>query len=254
MRSLPLILAFALLACGGEELPADTTSGGGGGGTGGGGGGTIIDGGMVQTSDGTAEGFTGQLCLINDLRDPTTCATDTDLTVDVATLDGPETTADASGVFSLPRPDGDTTFYLKVAFNSADFHNAMVPIDIGQSLPRVPIVTEAAWQALVTNVGLVETDGTGSIVAYLSDTGAPLVGAEVIQPTGGAVPVYDGPIDANDWNSGATTGAFGAAIMTNVSSASAEVAYSVSAGAGLEIVNGVPLVDNALTFSFFELP
>lgn len=255
MRTLPLILALALFGCGDEELPADTTTGGGGGNGSGGGGGSRIDGGMVQTSDGGQEGFTAQLCLLTDLRLPGTCAANVDLSgIDIQIVGGAEATSDVDGFFSLPLPDGAPIIFLEVGFDTADMHNALVPINTGASNPRVALVEEATWESLVQTVGLLETDGTASIAAYISDNGSPLVGAEMIPPAGGAAPVYDGPNNPEDWASGAVTGAQGAAIMTNVPTTLSDVSFSISAGGNLQIVDTVPVVDDALTFVFFELP
>ena len=108
--------------------------------------------------------------------------------------------------------------------------------------------------ALSSTVGLSEPDGTGSIVAYIVDNGVPVSGVEIISPTGGAVPVYDGPTNPNDWLSGGRTGTAGAAIMTSVPASLPEVSFSVSVQSGLNVVNGVPVIDGALTFVTYELP
>jgi hypothetical protein len=251
---LALTLTFLAAACGSDsDRPVGPGGGGGGGGTGG----KVDAGGADGQSQGVIQ---GRLCLVNDLRTPSTCGPATGLggiIVENAQT-GARATSEDNGNFTLPAGAGASA-QLHVAHETGDYRDVVVPIGLidgvasGVELPLVPTLV---WQDMIFVVGMNEPAGTASIASYFVRNGSAVTNVTVTAPAGtSGVPIYDGLQGPNDWAPGGGTGARGAAILLGVPVAGPTVDL-VATPLGEENFTalGIPLESDALTFITVALP
>jgi hypothetical protein len=224
--------------------------GGGGGGGGGGGNEDAIDAG---TDEDASADLAGHVCVVRDLRGPTTCSA-FDLTgVSVIAQPGGEaTTTDRDGRFSFDDPDGPTR--LEVADGDPDLRPSRLDISPWSAPAGVvaPLVTQLRWEEILTAAAAIEVDGDGSLVVYVidADDGTPVAGAVLDSVIGAGNPPLYGGDDALDWLPGGETGGSGAALVVSVPEG--EVTLTAVFGRRDGTVS-VPVVAGALSFAVLEL-
>jgi hypothetical protein len=245
-----LVAAIALVLGGGcradDEYP--TVPPGGGGPPGGSNGG---DARTADASDGGADGTVrARVCVVADLRQPQICSPDDNVGVVVSERGTQnQATTTTGGAFELQVTATDVAV-LEIGVGSSALVASIVPVDLRDPPPTMPVPAARPFQALRQALGPSEPDGTGTIAAYYLDAReAALPGVVVEAPAGAAnAPWYDlaGNTPA-PWNQEAETGPFGAALLFGVPAGPAAVG---AVGPGLEdlSVSGVLVVDDRVTF------
>lgn len=211
----------------------------GGGGGGGGGFGTMVDAPRADTGLGDGTMVTGRVCLIPDLRTPTACATTgaANITVQLGT----ETTMTSDdGMFSLTASGGTNLVWRASA---SGLVSSTVPFSTANILP---IITADLYNDITSTNGVIINSGEGSLVLYVRETGAPLMGADVtIAPAATFLPMRD-TNDPLTWVQGAT-GAAGVSWTPGVTQGTTTV--TVAPGMGSPQAVMLPIDDGAITFA-----
>lgn len=176
MRLRLLALGLLLVGCASsndDDYPVRP----GGGSIGGGGGGGGRDGGVAD--GGTDGGPTvGRVCLIADLRQPTSCAGSGagNLLVQRGTA---MATTRADGRFELPAANVTGDRWLVSGGSGSTLVRTVVPFTPGGSV-FLPIVAQTTWDAMRAGSGITPLAGTGAIhVLSLLPSGSPKLGATV---------------------------------------------------------------------------
>jgi hypothetical protein len=203
--------------------------------------------------------MTGRLCLLSDLRTPNLCPATTGIGgISIEVVGGATTTSADDGSFSVASPGGSIA-KLRIAYGGDDYRDVLVPVglvDGAASGLRMPLVTDALWDNLLTTVGVVEPGGSASIISYFVKGSIAATGVEVQSPSGTTnFPIYDRPNDPpDDWIAGALTGPRGAAIMVGVPAGSPEASFLVIPADSASFDVDAPVEANALTFVTVALP
>jgi hypothetical protein len=229
-----VVVAAVLLLCGTACEDDEHFPPGEGGGPGGGGGGGRVDAGDDQDAgaadagDGGAQ-LRGQLCDVDDVRDPLDVGCSSSDGIDVVELDSNESDeTDADGDFAL-EVDFDSSLVLAVGRDDDETRDALVPVGMwnldGLVAPRV---SEAIWDALMSAIAVQESDGLASIALSVVDEtdGQPVLGVDV-DPIGDALVFYDDDDNKDGWAAGVATGFFGAILLVDVPAQQDEVTITV---------------------------
>jgi hypothetical protein len=192
---------------------------GGGGGPSGGGGSGQVDAGPPDAGPDAGDGgqaLTGQLCDLDDLRDPRSCSTGVNLSGIEVRAVGDDATddTDSAGRFRLNGsfPNGQV-----LSFDGDGTRLALVRrSEWGVGTIQVPRVAQVAWADLIEDIGAKEPDDSATIVLYVLSLqdGNPLVGATVMAVSGTVI-FYDDN-SATGWSPSGATGAFGVALILSV--------------------------------------
>ncbi len=217
-----------------QDFPPLPGGGGGGGGGGGiGGGGTLTD---AATTDGQT--LLGDLCLLSDLRDFTSCATTGagGITIEI----GAETALTADdGTFEIAEPTGTG---LAWRASGIDIVPSVVPFS---SQLVVYAIASATFDDLSQSNGVLLAGGQGSVVVHALSGTAPVEGATVTtDPVAQFTTFYDGT-SATVWDQDAT-GPGGVAWVPGV--AAGTVTVTVSPSSGTPQITNVTVDDGAITF------
>jgi hypothetical protein len=175
------VLGFLLSGCAGNGDDGYPTRPGNGSIGGGGGGGS--DAGVGDAATGDAAAAFGRVCLISDLRNPTTCAGSGagNLLVQRGAV---TVTTRADGRFDLPPATGAGDRWIVTGGTGSNLVTSVVPFVSGASV-RLPIISQPTWDAMRAASGITPLDGTGAIhVLSLLPNGNPKLGATVtVTPT-----------------------------------------------------------------------
>jgi hypothetical protein len=216
-----------------------------------GGGGTGVNtGGDARPPDAGLDGggglLRGRVCIVTDLRQPDACPADP-LRADVAiAVQGTGATAfsDDAGDFVIA---ADGVAVLDVAAGSATLQRATVPVAVTGASVNAPVVTRAAYTALLGAIGTPVPDGGGAVALYVMDSAGPESGVSFSTVAGSSIaPFYDdgGPLA---WVQGGGTGAAGVALFFDVPVGTV-VLDGVTSDQRMVRLTGVPVVVDAVTF------
>jgi hypothetical protein len=242
MHLLPGLLLAGVAGCAGNGDDGDYPMRPGNGGTigGGGGGGGSGDAGPDSGTDGPLA--IGRVCLISDLRFPTSCAAAGagGLTVKRGTTSA--TTA-VDGKFTLP-PAATVGDRWLVTGSGLTFVPSVVPFVVGAEV-RLPLVTRATFDAFRQANGITPLDGVGAVhVSSFRPNGAPKPGVTVLaSPQGTSQTIY-ASTSPTVWSQ--TPGTSGVALVPNLS-ADGPVTIVGSADVTTNL-GGLPVVANSITF------
>lgn len=240
-RTAIAVLTFAA-ACGGDDGGFPIMPGGGGSGSA-----TLPDAAIDEQGDaGTT--ITGRVCLINDARTPTSCASSgaDGFIVYVDTL---QTTTAADGTFSLMRPTGSDLFW---TITGAGIETSAMKYS-ATGTPTIPAISTLLYADMIsaTQPSIGNTDG--AVIARVTRAGTPvsdvLVSASPVPSSG----VYYDGATATDWQD-IGTGANGVAWIPGMPAGSATLAFDTGAGDPLSTVSGVPVFVDSITFVFHTVP
>lgn len=245
---LPLAIAVAagLSACVAEEDHGPFRPGGGGG-TGGG----SSQGGDARPIDAPADdgdggsALTGRICVVTDLRAPDACPVVASRAgVTVSLVGSSATTTSASdGGFTLPV--SASAVVLDAAAGSPTFERSIVPATVG-GVVDTPVVTQAAYAAVLGSLGTVVPDGGGAVVAYVVDGASPATGVAFATIAGSSLaPFYDNG-SATAWTQSGGTGAAGVALLVDVPAGSVQLDGTAPDARVARAT--VPVVADAITF------
>ncbi len=242
---LPLAIAVAagLTACAAEEDHGPFRPGGGGNGGGSSPGG---DARPIDAPPGDGGGaLTGRVCVVTDLRAPDACpVVASQAGVTVSLLGSTASTASgADGRFTLPV--SSATVVLDAAAGSPTFERAIVPATVG-GVVDTPVVTRAAYAAVLGSLGTVVPDGGGAVVAYVVDDASPATGVAFATIAGSSLaPFYDNG-GATAWTQSGGTGAAGVALLVDVPAGSVQLDGTAPDARVARVT--VPVVADAITF------
>lgn len=207
--------------------------------------------------DGGGAAITGHLCLVNDLRYPSTCAEGADLANVPLVIGGVATESTATGTFAVAAAGGEQ---LQILVGQGDIRYraslSVAPLIDGSAAElSIPIVSAQTWQSLLSTVGVAEPDDTATLLTYISNAqGEPVVGANILPPTGtNTLPLYAGDSGRNDWDVGRATNDSGAVLVIGIPSDAETTKFTVFSTATSYDQN-VPVAADALTFHYAVLP
>lgn len=245
-----LALTTAVSACAGSDDggPFRPPGGGGGGGSSHGGDARQIDAAM---GDGGGD-LNGLICLVSDLRVPEACPTSVQQVGVPVAVRGTTTSAvsGSDGRFTLAVSATQVT--LDAAASTANLQRSYVPVPVNGSLVPTPVMTTAAYNALIASLGTVVPDGGGTVVAYVSDGQSPATGVAFSTIAGSSLaPFYDDG-SATSWQQGGGTGAAGVALFVDVPAGTVAID---GAAADLRVaqLGGIPVAVDTITFVHVSL-
>lgn len=236
-RSVLLVALLAACESGSDGLPINP----GGSGTGG----SMSPDAAVEDGDGGTQ-FTGRVCLVADPRQPATCAASGagGLTV---TLGTSQATTATDGGFVIARPAGTNLTWTVTGFG---IEPSALAFD-SATATRIPAVTTALYDDMLSSTGFMRVDGNGAIIAQLRRNNAAVVGAIVsVSPVPDSQVFYDG-VSVIDWETDAT-GPLGILWVTSLPPGSASL--TVDLGASQPTVAGIPVLADRVTFVLATLP
>ena len=250
MRAVLLLAAASGLA--GLGACADEDSGGpwrpGGGGGGGGGVRPPVDAPASEDApagDGGSE-VTGLICVVTDLRAPDACptvASQAGVTVSIVDT-AATTTSGADGRFTLPVSAASVV--LDAGAGSATFERSLVPATVGGLVIETPVVTQAAYAAVIDSLTTVVPDGNGTVVVYVKDGTSPAPGVAFAMIAGSSVAPYYDDGGATAWTQSGGTGAAGVALLVDVPAGNVTL-DGVAADSRVAQAS-VPVLADAITF------
>lgn len=231
MKCLAFLAFGALAACAssGEDYPI-TTQGGGGGGT------------------STAATIAGRVCLVNDVRNLTTCA-DTGAGGLTVSIGNGTATTNANGEFVMNTPTSGNTSLVSVTGNGILTSNQTLTANA-----QIPVIQQALFDQMMAQNGITTTAGSGSIIANVVRGGEPVSGVvATATPSPAFGPFYDGT-SPTAWTLNPTgqTGVVwfpGAATTMPVN-----VTFTDPATQSETTVGGVQVIDGGVTFVEGVLP
>ncbi len=212
---LSLCVLGLLLGCTGGDGDSYPPLPGGGGGIGGGNGGGSADAGVDGNTD--ASPAIGRVCLITDLRFPTSCAGSLGAGVTAQVQRGNAIiTPDATGRFTLPPA---TTVGDRWLVTGTNLVSSVVPFISGSQV-LLPIVAQPTWDALRQGSDIPQLVGLGAVhITSRRPNGLPKPNVTVTaSPAGSSVPYYAGT-SATLWST--APGTSGVAIVPNLVAAQA---------------------------------
>jgi hypothetical protein len=234
-----LAMSAGLMACEAAVDDFPINPGGGGGASGSGAGDAAVDG-----DDGGTQ-LAGRVCLVSDLRAPTSgCATTgaQDLTVTLGT----RTAMTAfDGSFTIDVPSGSNLVW-----------RASGPAIVTSVMPFspelvIPAVSIDRYDELLLANGILLIPGQGSLIASVIRGQASLADATaLVEPAPQFATLYDGA-SATVWDLDAT-GARGTAWVTGIAEGAAVLRVTPARGTAQDAV--VPVEDRAITFVTVEIP
>lgn len=231
------VLLLACAACEERvEMYPISPGGGGGGGT------TFVDAAVDgQGGDGGAT-LSGRVCLINDARAPTTCATTGAAGFTVGL--GPNTAMTvADGGFNIAVPTG-TGLVWRVS--GTGITPSAMPATNGT---QIPALDAAIYQNMLTTNLAASGNNTGAIIAQLKANGAAVTNARATTtpaPTGAIF--YDGGSFAQ-WDTDAT-GTFGVVWVPGLAVGTATMQVMST---GTAAISGIPVYADTITYVFAAL-
>jgi|GEM_PF-2448554 len=215
-----LAIVFAITALAGCDTGHNPSNPGGGGGGGGGGADAAVshDDGGADAGAGTLNGV---ICLVLDPRTPLACPSQdgSGATLDlsgltVAEVDGATTTTGADGSFSLATNNSDSAL---LVVSGSDVRDTAIRVNVGAGSYTLPVFDATTWDTLDSTLAIAEPATYGSAAVYITDSGVPATGAEVVQPAGANyAPFYDGSAGPYDWSLNGLTGSYGAAMLFSI--------------------------------------
>jgi hypothetical protein len=191
----------------GDDYPM--RPGGGIGGGGGGGGGSADAGVDGPTGDGAQA--IGRVCLISDLRLPTSCAGSLGSSAVRVQRGSVMITPGADGKFTLPPSSTVGDRWLITGTNMV---TSVVPFTPGAPV-LLPLVAQTTWDLMRQSSDIPQLDGLGALhITSRRPNGLPKPNVAVTaNPAGSSLPFYAGQ-DANAW--GNTPGTRGVAVVPNL--------------------------------------
>jgi hypothetical protein len=234
MRAFALGLLAVVAGCPaeGDDFPINPGGGGGAGGNGG------RD--AATDSDDSGTNLTGRVCLVSDLRRPTTGCSTTDAGDITVTLGTKLAITNADGTFTIETPSGSNLVWhasgTTIVTSAMPFAAEFV----------IPAITVDDYADLLISNGVLLTPGQGSIVARVVRGTVAVTGAIAsVIPAPAFAPFYDGSSSAV-WDRD-STGQFGTIWITGA--AGGATTMQVSNVSSTQIVE-----DQAITFGTIDLP
>jgi hypothetical protein len=208
---LPLCVLGLLLGCAGGDGDSYPPLPGTGGSIGGGGGGGSGDAG-IDGPRGDAAVAIGRVCLLTDLRFPTSCAGSLGAGVTAQVRRGDAViTPGADGRFTLPASGTVGDRWLVTGTNLV---SSVVPFTPGAPV-LLPVVAQATWDAVRLASDIPQLPGLGALhITSRRPNGLPQPNVTVLaSPAGSSVPLYAGA-SSTSWTG--TPGTSGVAIVPNL--------------------------------------
>lgn len=227
----------------------------------GGGGGTIGDGGLGDgglVGDGGAVGdagvaVSGRVCIVRDLRLPTSC----DATVSAAgvrvTLGGrtPAAPPAATGEFTIIAPLGTDLVWRATGANLIP---TVMPFGTDNTIPVVP---DGLYTDLVSqNHAAIAPAGQGSVVvrAVTGASSAPGVTATSNLVSANLTPLYDADNSRTDWREVGPTQSAGVMWFPGVNVTTTPARVTLTRNGGTPVVVSVDVEELAITFVTQDVP
>ena len=186
----------------------------------------------------------GRVCVVDDQRDLETC----DVTGAgglIVSLGGRTAVTDDDGRFTISTPGGSTLVW---RVSGPQHITTVMPFG---AVTKLPAVTVATYNQVMSASGVVLSTGQGSLVARVVQGGLPVVGATAtVSPDAQYEPFYDG-VSAVEWDDDAT-GAFGLVWIPGAPVGMSTVTV-MRAGSGNATANFL-IEDQAITFQAIEIP
>ncbi len=233
-----------LVACKDDIEMFPVNPGGGGGGTGGTG---FVDAGMPDGDGDAGNTIAARVCLLNDARDPTSCA-NTGAENLMVTLGTFTATTAADGSFSIMRPSGSNLVW--IVTGTAIQPSAM---SFG-TLTLIPAVEVGLYGQMVSAANVTPIAGDGAIIAQVKRGTTPVTGlVATTVPDADTAAFYDGNTPEN-WDPN-VSGGLGMVWVPGVPTASAGSAQLLLAeGTTVHTIQGIPVFDSTVTFVFAAIP
>ncbi|HEY0255601.1 MAG TPA: hypothetical protein VGC41_28925 [Kofleriaceae bacterium] len=221
------------------------------GGGGGGGGSTFVDAGAGSGSGSNSGTISGKICMVDDIRLPTTCDTNvgTNLGGYSVTLGNFTTTTGTDGTFVLQAPTSSNVVWV---VTGTDIETSLMSYSASTT---IPVVTVDTYLGLAGSNGVLQQTGYGDVFLHVTHAGASVAAAvaTAIVPTPFyAAALYDGTIK-DVWQSTAT-GTYGMTWIAGAPTGATSVTITPQGAGSGEVAANIPVGDQAVTWATLDLP
>ncbi|MGE0548464.1 MAG: hypothetical protein AB7O24_32770 [Kofleriaceae bacterium] len=238
MRAWLLIVVVGCSNGGDNDYKID--HGGGGGVIGGDGDDSASDAGV----DSAADGITGRVCLVTDLRTLSPCANTgvADLLVQLGTK---TTTTNDDGSFTIPTPSGSNLLWRVTGANLAP---SAMPFSTSKTIPAI---NADVYDDLLLSNGLILSGDQGSLMVRVTRDNTAVVGATATaSPESAYAPYYDSNV-ATVWDQD-ETGSYGVAWIVGAEPGTTTITVTPDLGTAGMIE--LPVETGGITFGALALP
>jgi hypothetical protein len=202
------------------------------------------DAGVGDAGDGGA-GIAGRVCLVRDLRAPETACANVGADGITVTLGTKTALTDATGAFTIETPLGSN---LTWHATRNDLVPSVAPFS-GDLL--IPAVTADDFNELLTDNGVLLSEGQGSVIVRVVQTGMLLAGAKATSaPVAQFGPFYDSS-DKTVWNQN-VTGPLGVVWISGAAVGATTLTITPPSGTAQQTI--LPVEDLAITYATVEFP
>lgn len=206
----------------------------------------MVDAPPADTGTGDGAALAGRVCVITDLRKPSTGCLSTGAAGITVTLGTATTLTAADGSFAIAPPQGTGLVW---HVGAEDLIPSVIPLTTSTTLP---IVTTQTYLDLQNGNTVIVNSGEGSVVLYLVNAGAPLAGGTVTSNPVASYPAMGDQANPTNWVAG-ETGPLGASWTPGIIAGTTRM--TVTPPAGLAVVTiDVPVEDGAITFATVAIP
>jgi hypothetical protein len=193
--------------------------------------------------------ITGRVCLLVDNPQTlSTCAASGVAGLTVA-LDGATALTADDGTFTIARPSGTVGLVWQVS--GTDLVTSVMKFGAMGAMPTLPAMPRVVYEQMIVAVNPPLGAGSGALMTRITRSGFAVSGATVTtRPPTDSITFYDGT-SAIDWRTDAT-GSSGVAWIPSIVPGTAELI--VTANATDTVFTNIPVVADAITFVFAEIP
>jgi hypothetical protein len=211
------------------------------------------DAGADAPLDGGSGVVRSRVCVLTDLRQPTSCSPNNNVGVVVRELGTQnQATSGANGAFELT-PTATGVAFLEVGTGSTALVPSIVAIDADDAPDTIPVPAAVEYNALRTRLGLNIPDGSGDVVIYFLDrSNRPLPGVTVQVADGSLNEPYYDIAAGMQWVPGADTGPYGASLVAGVAEGTTTFLATSAELEDLSIA-GVRVVEGHVSFVTSQL-
>jgi hypothetical protein len=245
MKSLALLVVLSsCMSSADDNTPIQPGGVGGIGSTGGG-----TGGGSGSSSDGG--GATNRVCIVTDLRTPTSSCDTQNLAGMTVTLGGQSAVTAADGTFLMTIPSEPNLVATVTGGPSGDMVNSVVPLSASSAPVVLPAVRPSTLSTLAdTNAVTLDTAAGQLFMNAINANGTGIADIEAAASQSTAQLLFEGTDIM--WN-GQSTGVHGALWLSNAIAGDVSMTLSKT-GSNPLTVSGIPIQPGAVTFVATQFP
>lgn len=234
MRLVALLVLLAGCPAGGDDYPvipggpSNPTS-------------PMVDARVADGALGDGASLVGRVCLVTDLRKPTTGCAASGAGGIAVQLGTASTTTAGDGTFTIVPPAGTGLVW---RLSGTDLVPSVIPLTTAAILP---VVARQTYLDLSNQSSVIVNSGEGSVFLYVVGGGVPVADATVTSMPVASYPAMGDRATATTWVPGGT-GAFGASWTPGIIAGTTRLEVTVPDDVVVKMID-VPIEDGSITFA-----